>query len=267
MKIGLALSGGGARGIAHLGVLQALDEAGIKLDVISGASAGSIAAAFYAYGYSPEKTLAILEKTNLFKIAWPAFSTTGLLNMHRTDHIYAKYLTEDSFSQLNMPLHIAVTNLNSGKAEIFNSGSIRQAIMASCCIPMIFEPMKIKDQHYVDGGIVNNMPTEILLQEGCEYIIGANVVPIVPEDKLDGPKRMLERVSMLALSANVETSAKLCDFYLNPREIRKFGTFDFKKSKELFEIGYEYTKYHLEILPETDRLKQIIINSASKSEN
>jgi NTE family protein len=258
MKIGLALSGGGARGIAHLGVLQAFDEAGIKFDMISGASAGSIAAAFYAYGYSPKETLAILEKTNLLKIAWPAFSTTGLLNIERSEQIYAKYLTDDSFSKMKVPLNIAVTNLNSGKAEIFNSGSVRKAIMASCCIPMIFDPIKINNQYYVDGGIVNNMPTEVLLHKGCEYIIGVNVVPIVPEDTFDGPKKMFERVSMLALSANVEMSAKLCDFYLNPKEIRRFGTFDFKKSKELFEIGYENAKYHLEILPKKDKLWNVM---------
>lgn len=264
MRIGLALSGGGARGIAHLGVLQALDEAGIKVDVISGASAGSIAAAFYAYGYSPSEILKILEKTNLLKIAWPAFSTTGLLNIQRTEPIYAKYLADDHFEKLQIPLFISTTNLNSGKAEMFNTGSVRQAIMASCCIPMIFEPVKIKGQHYVDGGIVNNMPTEVLLREHCDYIIGVNVVPIVPEDTFDGPKKMIERISMLALSANVEMSAKLCDFYLNPREIRNFGTFDFKKSKELFEIGYEYTKYHLEILPDNDRLQQVLKDSKVK---
>ena len=258
MKIGLALSGGGARGKAHLGVLQALDEAGIQLDVISGASAGSIAAAFYAYGYAPKEILRILEKTNLLKIAWPAFSTTGLLNIQRTESIYAKYLADDHFEDLKIPLFISTTNLNTGKAEMFHSGSIRQAIMASCCIPMIFDPMKIKGQYYVDGGIVNNMPTEVLLSEKCEYIMGVNVVPIVPEDHFDGPKKMVERVSMLALSANVEMSAKLCDFYLNPREIRNYGTFDFRKSQELFEIGYEYAKYHLEILPKNDRLRGIM---------
>lgn len=262
MKIGLALSGGGARGIAHLGVLQAFDEAGVKVDVISGASAGSIAAALYAYGYSPMEILNILEKTNLLKIAWPAFSTTGLLDMKRTESIYAKYLPEDNFNSLKMPLFISATNINSGKAEMFNSGSLHKSIMASCCIPMIFDPVKIKGQYYVDGGIVNNMPTEVLLQEHCEYIIGVNVVPIVPDDNIDGPKKILERVSMLALNANVQTSAKLCDFYLNPREIRNYGTFEFRKTKELFNIGYEYAKYHLEILPETDKLKKRLRSKA-----
>lgn len=258
MKVGLALSGGGARGIAHLGVLQAFEELGVPVDVISGASAGSIAAALYAYGYQPKEILGILEKTNLFKIVWPAFSTTGLLDMRKTEPIYAKYLPEDNFQQLKKPLFISATNLNSGKAEMFNSGSLRQAIMASCCIPVIFDAVKIKGQYYVDGGIVNNLPTEVLLREACDYIIGVNVVPIVPDDKIIGPKKMLERVSMLALNANVQTSAKLCDFYLNPQEIRNYGTFDFRKTRELFEIGYEYARHHLEILPETDRLAAFI---------
>jgi len=264
MKIGLALSGGGARGIAHLGILQAFEEAGIKIDVISGASAGSIAAAFYAYGYSPLEIVDIIEKTNLFKIAWPAFSTTGLLNINRSSHIYEKYFPENDFGAMRIPLSIAVTNLNTGKPEIFDKGPLIQAINASCCIPMIFDPIKIKGQYYVDGGIVNNMPTEVLLNQGCEYIIGVNVVPIVPEDKFDGPKKMVERVAMLAFSANVEASAKLCDFYLNPRELRQFGTFDFRKVKALFDVGYEYAQYHLEMLSKKDKLKQLIADNLTE---
>lgn len=256
MKVGLALSGGGARGFAHLGVLKALEEAGIKVDMLSGASAGSVAAAFYAYGYGPEETLKIFENTNILKLVWPAFSVTGLLNIQKTESVYKKYLEKDSFEDSEIPLYIAATNLNEGKAELFNSGSLRQAIMASCCIPFIFDPVKIGNDHYVDGGILNNMPTEILKEKGCDFIIGVNVAPVIKEPTLSGPKRMFERVTVLALSANVLASSKLCDVYIKPAELRSFGTFDFKKSRELFQIGYDYTKDMLETL-DNDKLKSL----------
>lgn len=255
MKVGLALSGGGARGFAHLGVLQALKEANIKVDVISGASAGSLAAAFHAYGYSPKETLEIFESTKILKLIWPAFSTTGLLSIQRSELIYDRYLSEDSFSHASLPLFVATTNLNKGRPEIFNSGSLKMALMASCCIPVIFDPVKIGEDEYVDGGIMNNLPTEVLLQEGCDVIIGVNVAPILPDRSLDGPKRMFERVSMLALSANVESSSRLCDLYLLPRELRNYGTFDFRKSRELYQIGYEHTKYELSMLEPDHKLK------------
>lgn len=263
MKVGLALSGGGARGFAHLGILKALEEANINVDVISGASAGSLAASFYSYGYEPEEILDIFEHTNILKLVWPAFSFTGLLNIQKTESVYKKYLEEDSFEAAKIPLFISTTNLNEGKAEMFNSGSLRQAVMASCCIPFIFDPVKIGDDFYVDGGILNNLPTEVLKENDCDFIIGANVAPVIREPELSGPKRMIERVSVLALSANVLASSKLCDIYIKPSELRSYGTFDFKKSRELFDIGYESTQYMLDS-DESDKLKELM-GSSKKS--
>lgn len=239
MKVGLALSGGGARGIAHLGVLKALEEANIKIDMISGASAGSVAAAFYAFGYSPEETLKIFDNTNLLKLIWPAFSVTGLFNIQKSQSIYAKYMSEDNFDKANIPLYIAATNLNEGKSEIFSSGPLHVAILASCCIPFVFDPVKINDQLYVDSGVLNNLPTETLKENGADFIIGVNVAPVIKEPELSGPKRIFERVTVLALSANVTASSKICDMYIRPSELRSYGTFDFKKSKEMYDIGYK----------------------------
>lgn len=258
MKIGLALSGGGARGFAHLGVLKALEEAGVKIDMLSGASAGSMAAAFYSHGYSPDEILDIFESTSLLKLVWPAFSFTGLLNIQKTESVYKKYLKDDSFEKANLPLFISTTNLNEGKAEMLKSGSLSKAVMASSCIPFIFDPVKIGDNFYVDGGVLNNMPTEVLKENGADIIIGVNVAPVVKEPELSGPRKMIERVSVLALSANVAASSKLCDFYIKPAELRSYGTFDFKKSKEIFNIGYEYTLHELEVLDKNNKLKKML---------
>lgn len=264
MKIGLALSGGGARGFAHLGVLKALEESNVKIDMISGASAGSMAGAFYSYGYTPEETMDIFESTNLLKLVWPAFSFTGLLNIQKTESVYKKYFEEDTFEACKIPLHIATTNLNEGKAQHFSSGPLSQAIMASSCIPFIFDPVKIGNDYHVDGGVLNNLPTEVLKENGADVIIGVNVAPVIKEPELSGPKRILERVSVLALSANVMASSKLCDFYIKPSELRSFGTFDFKKSKEIFQIGYDYTMHELEQLEKENKLKKLLNAKSEK---
>ena len=256
MKTGLALSGGGARGIAHLGVMKALNEAGIKVDAVSGTSAGAVAASFLAYGYDPEETLQILTKTNLLKLIWPAFSKKGLFSIHKSEAIYRKYLSEDSFDHARIPLRIVATNLNKGTATVFSSGSLSKAIMASCCIPLIFDPVKINGETYVDGGILNNLPSESL--EGlCDQVIGVNVTPVIESDDFGSPKKLLERVSMLALSTNVSHSKSLCDLYLEIKALRKYGTFDFKLGKEIFDIGYEHATSYLKTAVNTDQRKQL----------
>ncbi len=262
MRVGLALSGGGARGIAHLGALKAFEEWGITIHEISGTSAGSIAAAFYTHGYSPEEALDVITKTNLFKVVWPAFSWSGLLSTSKGEAIINQYLEADSFGQADRPLKIVAANLNSGKAEVFTSGSLVKALMASSCIPFMFQPVKINGDQFIDGGIVNNLPAECL-RESCDTVIGVNVVPVIPQEDFGGVKRMVERVSMIALSANVEASSKLCDLLITPRELRKYGTLDIKFAKDIFEIGYEYTHHVLEMDKDTELVQSII--SAEKA--
>jgi len=257
MRVGLALSGGGARGIAHLGVLKAFEERGIEIHELSGTSAGSIAAAFYTHGYSPEEALHVITKTNLFKVVWPAFSWSGLLSTSKGEAIINQYLEADSFNQADRPLKIVAANLNSGKAEVFTSGSLVKALMASSCIPFMFEPVKIDGQQYIDGGIVNNLPAECL-RDSCDVVIGVNVVPVIPQDDFGGVKRMVERVSMIALSANVHASTKLCDLVITPRELRRFGTLDIKYARDIFEIGYEYAHHVLEMEKDEEPIKSLL---------
>lgn len=257
MRVGLALSGGGARGIAHLGVLKALDELGIEIHEISGTSAGSIAAAFYTHGYQPEEALEIITKTNLFKVVWPAFSLSGLLSTSKGEGIIANYIESDSFEKADRPLKVVATNLNSGKAEVFTSGSLVKALMASSCIPFMFEPVKIGKSTYVDGGISNNLPVECI-RDSCDVVIGVNVVPVIPQEQIGGFKSMVERVSMIALSANVNKSASLCDLLIEPRELRKYGTLDVKYGQEIFDLGYEYAHYIIDLDKDKEPVKSLL---------
>lgn len=245
MKIGLALSGGGARGFAHFGVLKALEELGVKIDVVSGTSAGSIVAAFYACGYSVDEAKGLASKTNLFQVVWPAFSWKGVFSMSRSEEIFKKHFPNDDFSSTKIPLYITATNLNTGQAEIFSKGGMIKPMMASCCIPFIFDPVKIDKNVYVDGGLVNNLPVEAI-RDQCDIVLGVNVSPVLNEDKLEGTKKMIERISMVSINANVAKSKSLCDLVIEPKALREYGTFDLKSADELFKIGYDATHYIFE---------------------
>lgn len=257
MKVGLALSGGGARGFAHFGVLKALEELGIKVDVISGTSAGAIVASFYACGYSVEEAKKIVSGKNLFKIVWPAFSWKGVFSMTRSEDIFRKHFEKDNFSEAKIPLHIVATNLNSGKPEVFTKGQLVKPMMASCCIPFIFDPVKINDQIYVDGGLTNNLPVESI-RDACDIVIGVNVSPVLKEERLGGTKKMIERISMVSLSANVAQSSKQCDLLIEPKSLRSYGTFDIKMANEIVEIGYEATHHAFEMNAARSVIKQLI---------
>jgi NTE family protein len=154
MKIGLVLSGGGARGIAHLGVVKALQEMGIPFDQIAGTSAGAITGALIAQGYSPDESLKIIESSSFVRHLRPAWNRMGLLRIDTAIDLYRKYLPHDSFEALQIPLHVLAVDLNDGEQVVFESGELIRPVLASCCLPGIFEPMLINKRQFVDGGVL-----------------------------------------------------------------------------------------------------------------
>ena len=244
MKIGLALSGGGARGIAHLGVFKALDEAGIEISAISGTSAGAIAGALYANGYEPEEVLNIIISTRFFRLIRPAISKTGIFKMSAAEAIYRKYLPHNDFAKLKIPLTVAATDLKQGKTVFFNSGDLIKSVMASSCIPVIFDPVEIDGEYYVDGGVLNNLPAEPLLDH-CDFIIGVNTNKVSPDYNLRNFRDLLERVLLMAINYNTYDRAKYCNVLLEPAEIHRHSAFDVQQAKSIFKIGYEHTKHAL----------------------
>ncbi len=239
MKIGIALSGGGSRGIAHIGILKALEEFDIHPDIISGTSAGSIIGALYAYGYEPVEILEIVQKTKLFQILRPAFTRSGLLTLEKTYDFFNSLLPTDSFDSLKIPMYICATNVNNGRSTFFSSGSLIRSVMASSAIPVIFSPVEIDNKHYIDGGITNNLPVDPLIGHS-DKIIGLHCNPVDEEYDTGNMKKLLERTFLIAINGNVENRKKNCDLFLEPYELKKYGAFDFAKSKEMFEIGYRY---------------------------
>ena len=242
MKIGIALSGGAVRGLAHIGVLKALEELDIKPDIVSGVSAGSIIGSFYCAGYSPKDMEEIALKTNLNSFILPSISKKALFSLDKLESFLEKYIGKINIEDLKIPLIIAATNLNKASVEYFQNGSLIKTVKASCSIPVMFKPVKIDKYFYVDGGVMNNLPVESL-REKVDFAIGVEVNPFLEEEKdFNNIISIGIRSFYLAIRSNTETSKKLCDLVIQPIELFNIPLFATWKAKEAIEIGYTFTK-------------------------
>jgi NTE family protein len=239
MKIGLVLSGGGARGLMHLGVMKALNELGVTFSCISGTSAGSIIGALYAYGYSPEEILKHISG-GYFKAVRPAWALSGLMRLDGLKAELLRFMPENRFSSLKIPLTTTATDLVKGRATYFDEGELVPAVLASACVPAVFNPITINGVMYVDGGIVDNLPVRPI-EDKCDFIIASHCNPI--DDQFDrmNIKAIIERSLLMAINGNTVISKGMCDVIIEPPAIGKFGGFEIGKAKEMFSIGYDFT--------------------------
>ena len=240
-QTGIVLSGGGARGFSHLGVLQALNEAGIYPDCISGTSSGSIAGVLYADGYSPREILEILSKNKRLDYLSFAIPNDGLLEMNGMLKILQKNLRAKNFKDLKIPLFVAATNLNHGKIEYFSKGDLVEAVIASCSIPIVFKPHIINNIHYVDGGVMDNLPIAPL-QKKCKKIIGSYVNPVGYQDSFTNLFVIAERTFSLGVSKDIKAKALKFDLFIEPPELEKYNLLNPEKAAEIYEIGYKATQ-------------------------
>lgn len=241
MKIGLVLSGGGIRGVAHIGVIKALDELGVKFDIVSGTSAGSIVGALYAYGYSPDEIFQFITTTRFFRSMRPAWKWTGILSMHGLKEILLKHIPENNFDALKHPLYVAATEMREGKVHYFSSGELVPAVLSSCCVPAIFDPFIVNNGLYVDGGILDNLPVQVI-RDKCDFIIASHCNHIGPNFDFKNIRNVIERCLLMAISGNTVVSKRMCDVLIEPPDLGKISGFELSRAKELFEIGYKYTK-------------------------
>jgi NTE family protein len=236
-NVGLVLSGGAARGFAHLGVLKALEEYGMKPDIISGVSAGAIAGALYADGFSPEEILSIYTHKSFFEFMQMTVPKTGIFKATGLKETLRKNLRAETFEQLKIPMIITATNLIEGRSVYFRTGNLIDAILASSCVPILFEVTTINKIPYVDGGVMNNMPVEPLLRN-CKKLIGVYINPTGEISRIKGMVHIAERSFHLAIASEMKNKQELFDIYIEPPEITNYSLFDFKKAPELFELGY-----------------------------
>lgn len=239
-KLGIVLCGGGARGIAHVGVLKALEEYEIFPDMVAGTSMGAIVGAMYAAGKNHEEMMEIVGKVRSHKIIRVGLPLGGLTDLTYLKNMIKEQIPEDSFESLQKPLHVCASNLNTGQYEIFNSGKLSSAIIASAAIPLIFKPVKINDQSYVDGGVLNNLPVEAI-RDLCDVVIGVNVNPESNQNKVSSMWDIGERVFDMHMAANVKSRLEKCDVVIEVPNALEYNIFDFRKGHLLVEFGYNDT--------------------------
>ena len=249
LKIGLACSGGGIRGVSHLGVLQALNEAGIYASKISGTSAGAIVGAMYCQGYSPEEILRIIVETKYFRFLRPAISWKGILKMELVGELFKLYISHNDFAQLQTSLTVAATDIRKGKVVYFSEGELVKPLLASSCIPGMFEPIQIGKKFLVDGGVLNNLPIEPL--EGtCDYVIGVNCNHLPEESNISNMKSLIERSVIMSMNYNAYSRKSKCDLFIETPGLGRYGVFDVKKAVELFQAGYNHTQRIIDESPD-----------------
>lgn len=252
-KLGVVLSGGGTRGFGHLGVLKAIEEAGLKPDIISGVSAGSIVGAMYADGQSPDKILKALTSQKLLKYLDFSIPKTGLVKMTGFERTLKKNLNAQKFEELQIPLKVFAVNMNTAEYKCFDSGLILPAIKASSSIPVLFPPVEIDKELYCDGGVINNFPVEALTDQ-CQRIIGVSVNPLGKRRDLDNLKKIAERTFQLTIRSHTLERKHQCDIFIEPEGIDDFGLLELSKGQQVFDLGYETAK---KVFDETDWIREM----------
>lgn len=236
-KTGLVLSGGGARGFAHLGVIKALNEAGIFPEIISGTSAGAIVGVLTADGYSPDEIMKLLDSRKRLDYIRPTVDREGLMQISGIIRILSKSLRAKTFEELKIPLIVSATDLNNGRIEYFSEGELLNPVIASASIPVLFKPVLINKIHYVDGGVLDNLPIRPL--EGkCSFIIGSFVNPTGYVENVTSLIQIAERTFLLSMSKEVNEKARRFNLLFSPPALSNYKILDPEKSEEVYNTGY-----------------------------
>ncbi|MBB4804881.1 NTE family protein [Chryseobacterium defluvii] len=242
-KVGLVLSGGGTKGIAHAGVLKFLNEKNINIDVLSCCSAGSIVGCLYAVGKTPEEILEFFNSIYFFNWKHFTFNQPGLVSSIIFRNYLKPIFQDMKLGDLDKKVKIVATELVSGTEKIFDDDfKVMDAIIASCSIPGITTPYILDEEMYCDGGVLNNFPADII-RDDCDQLIGVFVSPPneISINELKSIKAIVSR-SYDLLSYRIEKiKFDYCDWFISSQELSNYGTFERRKDRmeEIFNIGYK----------------------------
>ena len=235
-RVGLALGGGAARGFAHIGVIQVLEEAGIPIDLVAGTSAGSLVAALYAAGRNGAMLARVALAMDESAITDWAFPGRGLIR----GEALARYVREQTggklIEQLPLPLGIVATDLDNGQAVLFQRGDVGAAVRASSAVPAIFQPVKIGTREYVDGGLVSPVPVRFARQMGADLVIAVDISSPPDGNATGDPfKLLLQTFAIMGRSIN-QFELKDADVVLRPRLAGMSGA-DFSARQRAINAG------------------------------
>lgn len=237
-RVGLALGGGAARGFAHIGVIQVLEEAGIRPDMVVGTSAGSLVAALYASGKNGAELARLALAMDESAITDWAFPGRGLI---RGEGL-ARYVRDNTggrtIEQLPMPLGIVATDLDSGEGTLFQRGDLGTAVRASSAVPAVFQPVRIGTREYVDGGLVSPVPVRFARQMGAELVIAVDI-STTPDGNPTGDmmRLLLQTFAIMGRSIN-RFELKEADVVLRPK-LRGQSSADFTQRRQTIDAGRE----------------------------
>jgi NTE family protein len=263
--IGLALSSGGARGIAHIGVIQALEAANIPIDMIAGTSAGSLFGGLYACGSTTAELADFAE--NLIKLIefksglWdPKFSLpwNGLIKGNATLKYLSKQFNNITFPETKIPLYVIAADVLSGEEVVFEDGPVAQAVRASIGMIGIFSPYQLNGHYLIDGGAVNPVPASVLAENGANIIIASSVIPSIEEERARGQAAVHrdERLNFLGVLSNmmaimereiVKTRMSSVDILIRPK-VEIYTAMDYERADEFIRLGREATEQQLPLL-------------------
>ena len=243
--LGIALSGGGAKGFAHLGILEALNENGIYPEIISGTSAGAFAGVLYADGYTPKEIISFFQKKVFREFAEFAIPHGGFFKNEGFRSFLKKHLRAKHFEDLKIPLRVVTTDIEYGETYVFSSGPLIPSVIASCSVPIIFRPVEIDGHYYVDGGLFKNFPVSTIRKE-CKKIIGVNVSPLMKSEYKSSIKYIAERSFHYMSVSNTLLDRNLCDYLIESDALFKYSMFDLEHVEEIYQAGYDLANEFLE---------------------
>ena len=246
-KLGLSLSGGGAKGFAHIGVFKLLEEYGLQPDIIAGTSAGALMGVLFADGYSADEIKDLFTGREFSEFAQLQLPKAGIFDSGRFRHFLKRHLRAQTFEKLKTPLVVVTTDLDNGTIHEFRSGSLIDPIIASCSIPIVFNPVNINGIHYVDGGLFKNFPVSTIRDE-CERVVGVNVSPLIPVKYKQSIMSIAERSYHYMFRANTLEDRELCDLLIEAEEFGIYKTFDIENVDLISNTGYNAAKRRFEIL-------------------
>ncbi len=240
-ELGIALSGGSARGFAHIGVLKALDEHGMSPDIISGTSMGALVGVLYAAGHSPDHILKLVKKDKIYKMVSLRIGQNGFFELNSIRRILKEHIPEDDFSALAKPFYLSAANISDGRNEVKGEkGALFDFVLASCSVPVIIMPQIINGKTYIDGGLFDNLPSASI-KDKCQTLIGVHVNYNGPMENLNGISEIVQRTFSLGIEQNVAESREMCDFIIEPEEMKNFTLLDFDRVNDIVEVGYNAT--------------------------
>ena len=248
--IGFALSGGFIKGFAHLGVMQALLEHDIKPDILSGVSAGALAGVFYADGNEPHRVLDFFAGHKFQDLTKLVIPKVGLFELEEFIDFLKSNLKAKTMEELQIPLIITATDLDHGCSVQFYKGSIAERVAASCCMPVLFSPVKIEGTYYVDGGVLMTLPVSTI-QNVCNRVVAVNVSPLMANKYKMNIVSIAMRSYHFMFRANTFPEREKADLLIEPYNLDGYSNTELEKAEKIFMQGYDVANTLLERLKES----------------